>query len=281
MMSPYVLAAVVSSIGYGTASVLEAMATRKASGTKIYRHPLYLTGLGFDALAWFSSVIALQHLTIFTVQAIVASSLLVTVLLARWAFSTHLSAKTLGVMGLMAIALVFLALSTGAQRPADMPVALVMVLVGALVVVGFGLAVGHRRFSPMIISVLAGLAAGVAALAGRGLQVPAQWWLLIGSPMLWVIAASGALAMIGYTRALELGSVGEVTAIFTVIEVVIPGVIGMLVYGDAARDGWEITKFISLAVAIGAVMWLAGQPGAVPEQQVTTSHPSVGKQERA
>jgi len=277
-MFPYLIAAVLASVGYGTASVLEALAARKATGTKIYIHPLYLIGLGLDAVAWICSLVALQHLTLFTVQAIVASSLLVTIFLARKAFSTPMRSATWAAMGLMVAGLVLLALSTGAQRPSSTPASLELVLIGALVIIGGGVLVGHRWFSPMVLSVLAGLAASVAALAGRGLQLPVHWWMLIASPMIWVVVLSGALAMIGYTRALETGAVSAVTAVFTAVEVIIPGLIGMLVFGDAARPGWEVAKFVALALAIGAVLWLAGQPGAVPDSSAKYPVDSDSKQ---
>lgn len=265
MMFPYLAAAIIASIGYGSASVLEAMAARRARGSKIYTHPLYLTGLALDGLSWLASLIALQQLTLFTVQALLSGSLIITILLARWVFSVRLKASALWAMGLMVLGLILLALSTGPQQAAAPPANFTVLLVAAVLIVGAGVVLGYRRFAPMGLSFFAGLAASIAALAARGLQLPVDWWMVIGEPLMWVVLMSAVIAMAAYTRALESGSVGPVTAVFTAIEVLIPGLIGMMVFGDAPRPGWEVCKVLALALSLAAGLWLAWQPGADPE----------------
>lgn len=237
-MLPGLTAALAASIGYGTASVLEAVAARRAGGARVYTHPLYLAGIALDLLAWLCSLLALQHLTLFTVQALLAGSLVVTMLLARWVFASALGRTQLAAMGLLVAGL-------------------------ALLVLAAALAVLYRRRAPLPTAVLAGLAASGAALGARGLVLEGGLPQLLREPMLWLVLGFGVAAMAGYTRALEFGEVGPVTAVFTVIEVVVPGIAGMLLLGDAARPGWEAAKYGAIALSLGSCLWLTlGSPGA-------------------
>lgn len=262
-MLPGLTAALAASVGYGTASVLEAVAARRAGGARVYTHPLYLAGIALDLLAWLCSLLALQHLTLFTVQALLAGSLVVTMLLARWVFASELSRAQLAAMGLLAAGLALLALSTGPQPARPAPPLLACLLAGALLVLAAALAVLYRRRAPLPTAVLAGLAASGAALGARGLVLEGGLPQLLREPMLWLVLGFGVAAMAGYTRALEFGEVGPVTAVFTVIEVVVPGIAGMLLLGDAARPGWEAAKYGAIALSLGSCLWLTlGSPGA-------------------
>lgn len=265
------LCAVLASLCYGTASVLEAVAARRAAGPKVFTQPMYLLGLGLDAVAWLASLMALQFLTLFTVQALIAGSLIVTVLLARMVFSTTLGTGAWWAIGLLVAALVVIALSTGAQPAHSAPVLLAPFLGGLLLLVIVGMLVFYSRKLPLVMSVLAGLAASIAALAARGLELSGSLGHLVRQPLLWVVVLAGVVAMASYTRALEHGQVGSITAVFTVIEVVLPGIAGMLWLGDASRPGWELAKFAAIVLSLAACVWLARLPGADPVHQAETS----------
>ncbi|WP_313812160.1 hypothetical protein [Glutamicibacter sp.] len=60
-------AGVAASVGYGAASVFEAVAARRASGAGVFTQPMFLLGLVLDLLAWAASLYAMQFLTVFTV----------------------------------------------------------------------------------------------------------------------------------------------------------------------------------------------------------------------
>ncbi|MCL9793413.1 hypothetical protein MXD58_003650, partial [Frankia sp. AgKG'84/4] len=76
--------ALVAALGYGASSIAQAEGARRATDTlRALRHPLYLAGLGGDALAWLASLVALRSLAVYQVQAILAGSLAVTVVGAR------------------------------------------------------------------------------------------------------------------------------------------------------------------------------------------------------
>lgn len=74
------LAAVLASIGYGLASVLQAVGARRAaaSGAGTAVQPAHLGGLALDGASWLVSLLALRVLPLFAVQAVLAGSLAVT-----------------------------------------------------------------------------------------------------------------------------------------------------------------------------------------------------------
>ncbi|MGO3149814.1 MAG: hypothetical protein ACTIJ0_07140 [Glutamicibacter ardleyensis] len=266
------ITALIASICYGSASVLEAVAARRAEGLKVFTQSLYLMGLGLDGVAWVASLVALQFLTLFTVQALIAGSLIVTVLLAKMVFSTRLGTSTWWAMGLLVAGLVVIALATGEQPATGAPRLLAPVLGAVMLLLTVVLLVLYRRRVPLAMSILAGLAASVSALAARGLELGGSLWQILMQPLLWVLCVAGVVAMASYTRALEHGSVGAMTAVFTVIEVVVPGVAGMMLLGDASRPGWEVAKFVAIALSLLACVWLAKQPGADPVHEAQSTH---------
>ncbi|HEX7805908.1 MAG TPA: hypothetical protein VF413_07085, partial [Cellulomonas sp.] len=116
-MSAALLAAVVGALLYGSGTVLQALAARRASGPAVLRHPWYLAGLGCDLLGWTASLVALRALPLFTVQALLAGSLVVTVLLARVVLGAPLR-RVDGVAVVVVVgALVVLARAAGPESP--------------------------------------------------------------------------------------------------------------------------------------------------------------------
>ena len=70
---------------YAAASILQAVAARRSTSTvKTLGHPLYLLGIGCDAVAWVGSMIALRELAVYVVESVLAGSLAVTVVAARF-----------------------------------------------------------------------------------------------------------------------------------------------------------------------------------------------------
>lgn len=258
------LAAIVASVGYGVASVLEAVAALRHHGARVFTRPIYLAGIALDLLAWEASLIALQRLTLFTVQALLSGSVVVTLLLARLVFSTRLGGGQIIAMLLLVGALVVVALATGVQPAARAPDYFTVMLMALLLVLFILLILSYRRGKPLVLAVVAGLAASTAALGARGIQLSDQLANILMQPVSWIVAGSGVVAMIAYSRALESGAVGAITALYTVIEVAFPGSIGMVLLDDAVRPGWEVSKFAALALALGCGVWLSLHGGAHP-----------------
>lgn len=254
-------AALAGTLGYGTGSVLQAAAVRRTSGPAAIIQPLYVAGLGCDGAAWLLSLVALQHLPLFTVQALLAGSLAVTVLLARIFLKTRLRVRDGAAIAVAAVALAAVSAAAGAQRAGQPPAwfangMLIGLFTVAVAIFGF-----YRSRKPIPLAALAGVAFSGAALGARGIQIGSVGDL-VAMPMAWAIAGFGLAGVLAYSRALEHGLVGPVTAILWVIEVLLPGVLGVLVLGDVVRPGWGPIAAIAVAAAVGGCIVLGTGPGA-------------------
>lgn len=265
-MIPAVLSACFGAIGYGFGSVLEGAAARRATGLAVMLQPVFVLGILLDVGAWIASVVALQFLTVFTVQAILASSLAVTVLAARLVWGTPMTRSKLIAMVLVGSGLVAVVASTGAQSADAPPSQFEALSLICLLLLAAAVALVYSRTPPFLLALLAGLAFSGAALAARGLAPGDSIADFAGQPLLWGIVGFGIVGLIGYSRSLESGAVGGVTAVLWVVEVVVPGIIGVWIFGDAARPGFLGWKLIGLAVTLAGCVWLALEESRADEQ---------------
>lgn len=258
------LAAVFGMLAYGTATVLQAAGAQRARGPAVLGQPLYLIGLGLDTTAWLASVLALQHLPLFTVQALLAGSLCVTVVLARVLLGALLRRRDLAAIAAVVIALVAVTRAAGpesSQQPPSWFTATLLVSLGVVVSATLVL-YGRGRSTPM--AVLAGIAFSGSALGARTLQLTRPWERLITEPVAWAIVGFGLVGAVTLSRALEGGRVGLVTAVLWIIEVLLPGAVGVLALGDSVRPGWTVPAAGAVAVAVAGCVILATSP-ALPE----------------
>lgn len=260
------VAALVGTFGYGAASVLQAVGISRATGLGVLRQPTYVAGLLCDALAWVASLLALRLLPLFAVQALLAGSLAVTVLLARVVLKTRMRPRDAIAAGVVTAALVVLAASAGPTSPLSPPSVFTLVMMLGLAILAAATAVARSRSRSAECAVVAGLAFSGAALSARAAHGTGSLGGLLHEPLAWAVLAYGAMGMVCYTLALEHGPVGPATAILWVVEVILPAVVGVLVLGDAVRIGWALPATAALLVALGACVWLATNP--VQERKV-------------
>ncbi|MGV8964799.1 MAG: hypothetical protein ACOH2F_00845 [Cellulomonas sp.] len=268
-MTLALVAALVGMAGYGVGSVLQALGAARATGPAVLRHPAYLAGLACDAVAWAASLVALRYLPLFVVQTLLAGSLGVTVLLGRVVLRTRLRARDVVAVGVVAVTLAVIAGAAGPQSaqpaPAGFTAAMIIALLGA-VVVGAAL---YGRSGSLPLAALAGAAFSGAALCARAMPGPIGWGLLV-EPLAFAVGAFGVVGAVAYARSLERGPVGPATAVLWVIEVVVPGVVGLAVLGETVRPGWALPAALAVAAACAACVVLAGgqpvpaEPAAAP-----------------
>lgn len=264
--------AVAGAVGYGTASVTQALAARRSTGTlHTLRQPLYLVGLGCDLLAWLASLVALRTLAVYQVQAVLAGSLAVTVLGARVVLAARLRRRDSVAVTVTVLALAVLALSAGPQDQIQPSGAVRFGLVTAAVLVAVGGWVAARAGSPGASAALAGLAFGGAALCARALplsgDVPAVLGALAVDPLTWGLVCFGVTGMLLYTHALQHGQVGPVTAVLWIVEVIAPSVIGVAVLHDTVRDGWAPCAVAAVLATTAAAAVLATAPATAEATQ--------------
>jgi drug/metabolite transporter (DMT)-like permease len=264
--------AVAGAVGYGAASVSQALAARRSTGTlHTLRQPLYLAGLGCDLLAWLASLVALRTLAVYQVQAVLAGSLAVTVLGARVVLAARLRRRDSVAVAVTVLALAVLALSAGPQDQIQPSGAVRFGLVTAAVLVAVCGWVAARVGSPGASAALAGLAFGGAALCARALplsgDVPAVLGALAVDPLTWGLVGFGVTGMLLYTHALQHGQVGPVTAVLWIVEVIAPSVIGVAVLHDMVRDGWAPCAVVAVLATTAAAAVLATAPATAAATQ--------------
>ncbi|CAN5186882.1 hypothetical protein BH11ACT1_BH11ACT1_28140 [soil metagenome] len=277
-MSAALLAAVAGALLYGSGTVLQALAARRASGPGVLRHPWYLAGLGCDLLGWVASLVALRALPLFTVQALLAGSLVVTVLLARVVLSAPLR-RVDGVAVVVVVgALVVLARAAGPDSPVRaLPDAFTATVLAALGVLAAVSVAAYRRGAGWLFALLAALAASGAAICARAVTLPAGAATgelvraVAVEPLAWAVAGFGLLMTVAYARALERAGVGATAAVMAVVEVVVPAAIGLGVLHDSVRPGWPVAATVAAVLALGACVALAASPATT-----ATAHAPAG-----
>lgn len=266
-MTLSLVAAISGAVLYGVGSILQAVAVRRASGLKALGQPLYMAGLVCDGAAWIASLLALSALPLFTVQAILAGSVAVTVVLARLVLAAALRGIDLAAVGVVVAALAVLALAAGPDAGGETAasagfVATTLVGLGVLVAaVALTYRVGHGIW----FAVLAGLASSGAAISARAahLATPSGALDLLATarqPLVWAVVGFGIVTVVTYARALERAAVGPATAVLSVVDVIVPAGIGLWLLHDAVREGWVLATLVATTAALVAAVVLAMSP---------------------
>ncbi|WP_435737953.1 hypothetical protein V5D56_04980 [Cellulosimicrobium sp. PMB13] len=271
-----VAAAVGAAVAYAVSTIMQAVATRRAHGLAAVRHPLVLGGLALDGVAFLLSLLALDHLPLFVVQAVVASSLVGVVILARVVLHAALRRTDLLWIGVVVGALVVLALAAGEQPASEPPAAFTTWTVVVSVALVAAVALAYRRGHPILLALLGGLGYSVAAVAARGAHASGDLLDTVLQPLAVAIVAAGAAGVLGYLRALEKGSVGSVAATVSVVEVLVPGAVGLLVLDDVVRDGWGVPAVVATVLAVAGCVVLATSPANAAAEEPTTAPLAAG-----
>ncbi len=260
------LLAVAAAAGYAIGSVLQAAAARRPGGLgKLAVSPLYLGGLALDAAAWVLSLLALRGLPVYVVQAVLAGSLGLTVLLAAVVLRVRPRRLDVGAVAVLVAALAVLGFG-GREQPAP---TLSGGASAALAVAGFAVAAlggvavllaGRTDRRGLTLAVLAGLAFSVTALAARAVTVRSPLVETLAEPLLWVVIASGVVGTAAYAAALQRGSVGPVTSLLWAVEVIVPAAVAIPLLGDQIRAGWAPAAVVALGAVVGSATVLAGAP---------------------
>jgi drug/metabolite transporter (DMT)-like permease len=262
------LAALTTTVAYGLATVLQAVASRRVAVApvdprlvlRLLRQLPYLVAMALDAVGFVASVVALQSLPLFFVQTAVAASIGVTALAAVFWLGAHLGRREGVALAVMGGGLVLLALSAAAEgaRPLP-PIGQWLFLALAVLLGGFSVLAG-RAPSPRDAAALAtaaGLGFSTVGIAARALDLAPPWWPILLEPLLWALALGGIIATTCYAAALQRGSVTVVAAVTLAVETILPAVVGYAALGDRARPGFLPVALVGLLLALGGAIGLA------------------------
>ena len=260
--------ALFAALGYGSASVLQSVAARKAeSGSgldprllvRLARSGPYVAGLALDLAAFVASLVALRTLPLFLVQSAVASSVGVTAVIAA-AIGVRLGRREIASLVVLGAGLLLLASSAQAQQGTPLTLGARWGLLLSVIVLGAAGALAGRsnaHWSAHALAVLGGLAFTVVAVSARSLVVPSPLWQVLGDPGLWAILALGGLGMLLFTTALQRGSVTTATALTFAVETIVPAGIGLAFLGDTTRPGFALVAGVGFVLTIAGTLALA------------------------
>lgn len=256
----------------GTATILQARGAGRAVTRS--RGPLtgllsiltqgwYIAGIGLDLVGFVASVVALHHLPLFVVQAVVSGSVGVTAALAA-ALGVRLGRMEVACLVVLGVGLVLLAISASSETPHALAGHRPWLLVAAVVPVAVLGLVGMRLPSrhgsgpaASVLAVAAGLGFTVVAVASRTLVAPPHWWRLITSPTVLAIVLTGGLGMAFFALALQRGTATTVAAISFATETVLPSAIGLLLLSDSPRAGYGAVAAAGFVATVAAAIALA------------------------
>ncbi len=270
-----------AAVCFGTATVLQAVATRAAAdpggtpdgdgagggaagaGAALLLRAVgqwrYLAGLALDGLGFVLQILALRSLPIYVVGAALAASLAVTAVVAARLLRVRLAGAEWGAVGVVCGGLAMLGLASGTEgeRTGSM-VLRWAVLVAALAVPVLGAACGRlpERGRAALLGLGAGLGFGVVEVAVRLIDSfrPAA---LLADPASYAVVLGGGAAFVLLTSALQRGSVTTATAGMVLGETVGPAAVGVVWLGDRTREGMAWLAVLGFAVAVAGALALA------------------------
>jgi drug/metabolite transporter (DMT)-like permease len=254
------------SVCYGTATVLQAAATRSVepgsdSGVdpallwRALRQWRYLLGVGLDGLGFLLQVAALRLVPIYVVAAAIAASLAVTAVVAAWVLSTRLSAVEWAAVGVVCASLAMLGLAAGPEGSQHGPPGLgwaLLVVVGAMFIAGAAAGRLGDRSRALVLGLGAGVGFGVVEIAVRLIDpIDPTKAAFYTNPAVYAVIAGGLAGFLLLTSALSRGSVTTAVAGMVVGETVGPALVGVAWLGDRTREGlsWMVVAGFVVAVA--------------------------------
>ncbi|AQT74039.1 MULTISPECIES: DMT family protein [Streptomyces] len=265
-----------AAVCFGTASVLQAVATRAVepgSGSGVdaalflraARQWRYVLGLALDGAGFVLQIIALRHVPIYVVGAALAASLAVTAVVASRLMAVRLSRAEWCAVGVVCTGLLMLGLSAGAEGSGTGSLALKLGLLGvAVLVLLIGTVAGGLPDGPraLVLGLGSGTGFGVVEVSVR--LVDSVWDL--GNPALYALLLGGAAGFLLLTSALARGSVTVATAGLVLGETVGPAVVGVVWLGDRTREGLTWLAVTGFAVAVAGSLALSrfGEPQSPP-----------------
>jgi drug/metabolite transporter (DMT)-like permease len=266
-MTLALIAAFVAAACYGGASILQALPARRrdASVLAVTRSAPYLIGVSLDVVAFLVSTLALRRLPLFSVQAIIASSVVVTALLAGPVLSVRLRRSEALAVATVCLGLILLGLSASDSQPGPTPDWLPLAALGSAALVGaVGIPATRKEHPPVPLPVLAGLAFGLLGLSVRLLAVPSSFLGWLSDPALYALVLSGFLALYLYAAALQRTQVTNATAVVVALDALVPATIGLAFLGDAAAPGRSGLALLGFVAAVGGAIALSRYGGELP-----------------
>ncbi|WNM36412.1 DMT family transporter [Streptomyces sp. Li-HN-5-11] len=258
-----------AAVCFGTATVLQAVATRSAADSggggdaalllRALRQWRYMAGLALDGAGFLLQIVALRSIPIYAVAAALASSLAVTGVVAARLLHVRLSGTEWGAVAVVCAGLAMLGLASGAEGDREGSMALKWAMLAiAVAVLALGLFGGRwsGRGRALVLGLGAGFGFGVVEVSVRlidSLSPPE----LLANPATYALLLGGGAAFLLLTSALQRGSVTTATAGMVIGETIGPAAVGVVWLGDRTREGLAWLAVLGFLVAVAGALALA------------------------
>jgi drug/metabolite transporter (DMT)-like permease len=268
-------AAMIASVCYGIASVLQAVGARRVERgegvdprllVRVLGSLPFVAGTALDGLGLIFDLFALRTLPLFTVQAVVNTNLAVTAVVAVIALKARLTRRDKAAVSAVVAGLLLLGVASGPEGTGSFDTAQRYgLLVAAIVLAAVAIIVGnvYRRAHSAVLGALAGFMFGLFGISVRVLPSlePAR---LLTEPALYAGVISSVTGFLFFTTALQRGSVTAATAALVVGETTVPALVGLLMLGDSTRHGFAAVGVVGFLFAVGGALALSryGEPTA-------------------
>ena len=270
-MAVGLIAAIAAAIAYAVGSVLQAVGAARTSKSgaldprlliRMIKQLPYLIGLAADGVGFLLGLVAIQFLPLFLSEALLASSVGITAVLAVVFLHVKLAAiEKWALVGLM-VGLALLAISAKPDQAPPLAenwrwleLGFVVVVI-AMALVAIKLPEGRIGVG---LAIASGLGFSGMGIAARNLEIPDPIWEIIKDPSLYSVALYGILGLALFASALQRAGVTTVTALVFGIETVVPAIIGVAFLGDETRSGLWPVAAIGFLVALVCSTILARQ----------------------
>ena len=270
-------AAFAAALAFGVAAVLQGIGTGRTESSsgldpalllRLLRQPVFVGSLALNLLGFGLHVVALESLPLFLVQAVIASSVAVTAVLASRVFGVTLARGEWGSVAAVCGGLALLAgtAESGGSLSAGgvLRWSILATILGAALA---GAAIARRRgpAAAVALGLLGGVAYGMVAVTARLLGGAAAGELPT-DPATYLLLGSGAVAYLLYATAMQRGSVTTTTAALVVTQTAVPAAVGIALLGDRVRAGLGSLAVLGFLLALGGTAALARfeQAGAPP-----------------
>lgn len=275
-----------SAVCFGTASVLQAVATRAAEpGTgsgvdpalllRALRQWRYVAGLALDGLGFVLQIVALRSIPIYAVGAALAASLAVTAVVAARLLDTRLSRTEWAAVAAVCAGLAMLGLASGEEGDRAGSDALRWAMLGvAFAVLLAGTVAGRLpdKARALVLGLGAGCGFGVVEVSVRLIDTVSLPEVLT-NPALYALLLGGGAAFLLLTSALQRGSVTTATAGMVIGETIGPALVGVVWLGDRTREGLAWLAVAGFVVAVAGALALArfGEPPSTAPAEISPS----------
>lgn len=228
-------AALLAATLFGVGAVVQAVAARRG---RLISMLMAVVAMIY-VLGWVLHLVSIALVPLYVAQVGIAASLAVTAVTASTLLGEPLAPRHRFAIGVMVGGLALLSVAAGpvgdhrfeARETLALYVALVLILVIGLMAQRV---TGQR--GGVLLGTLGGVAYAGSPIATRSLVDPTWGWHTIAPAL--AIGLFGLLGFWLFSIALRRAAVVAASAPLVLFQTVVPAVVGVLIFGDAVRDGW-------------------------------------------